>query len=299
VDHGAKRVIDALKLGKVYPHEVTDEHLEQWQRETLARGIGPGHVKRSVSQLKYRIRQAGLEAQFPNLNLVPTRPEQYRVAIKDMHPGAAKELEDIVQWLAEQDEADLMRMSKVSRLAFVRYVETLYGYAFNFHRVHNITNLRQLFTREVITAFGRWMYLERSWKSHSISVLLRGIRSVLKVHPSYSTKDWNWILDFVKEFPEEPESTVEHRRQKRAFNYDYATLSTIPKNIRALRSTAKGLSETEKGWMIHDELLMLWLLTYPWPPRCLRECRIVGDHANLIAGCPRLHLHPNRSSDQR
>lgn len=290
MDHGAKGVIDALKRDNIYPCEVAQDYLEVWQQEALKRGSGFAHVRRSVSQFKYRIRQAGLEAQFPKLNLAPIQPSEYRVAVKKMPRCVAAELEGIVHWLAEQDEAMIMRMGKTSRRAFVRYVETLYGYVYHFYRIEKITKLNQLFTREIITAFGRWMYHDRTWNTHSISVLLRGIRTVLKAHPSFSTRDWNWILDLTKEFPEELESVVEHRRQKRAFNYDYETLSTIPGAIRKNRDSREDLSREEKGWMIHDELLMLWLTTYPWPPRCLRECRIGGDNPNLVPALPQAPL---------
>jgi hypothetical protein len=69
---------------------------------------------------------------------------------------------------------------------------------------------------------------------------------------------------------------------QRAFDYNYDVLAAIPQRLREERESAADLSAEEIGWIIHDELLMLWLVTYPWPSRCLRECRISGDSPNIV-----------------
>jgi len=250
-------------------------------------------ISQSISQLKYRIRQASLQESFPKLDVNSARPAPYRVAMKSMNPLVRIKLEGILEWLAKQDASEVLRMSESTRVAFAERVENLYGFAANQLGLQQIADLSVIFNRDVITAFSRWQFHTGKSKQGTISVILHSFHSVLKAHPLFENQDWSWILDLINEFPQEPESIVNARRDERAFDYDYDTLAAIPQMIRERREAAKGISDEALGWMIHDELLILWLVTYPWPPRCMSECRILGEHPNLMEGSDRIHLQPS------
>lgn len=163
-------------------------------------------------------------------------------------------------------------------------MERLYGYAVRFYqplRGKPITRLNQILIRGVITAYARWLYKTRGYLRRSIGRVIHSFHSVLKVHPAFKKKEWGWMIDFIKEFPAKPESSIEEQRAKRAFDYDMETLSTIPAIVRNERESSVHLSKRDKARSIRDQFLAFFLVKYPWPSRCLRECRIGGKSPNL------------------
>jgi hypothetical protein len=296
MDSSAQMIITDLKRNCVRPQDVTQKHLNDWKLERKNRECSFAATSQSISQLKYRIRQAGLQKSFPKLDVNSARSAPFRVAMKDMNPPVRIELEGILAWLAEQEASEILRMSERTRMAFAERTENLYGYAIHKHLppLKNVVSLSDLFARNIVAGFARWGFGTGKSKQGTICVMLHSFHSVLKEHPSFRNQGWSWILDLINEFPQELESVIDARRQERAFDYDYDTLAAIPQMIREKRESAKDISDEEIGWMIHDELLILWLVTYPWPPRCLRECRIFGDHPNLMRGSDRIHLVSNK-----
>ena len=63
----------------------------------------------------------------------------------------------------------------------------------------------------------------------------------------------------LAEFPEEPESEIDLRRQTRAFNFNYTAVADMLVEMQERRESDRSRSEVETGWMFHDEYLMQWL----------------------------------------
>jgi hypothetical protein len=96
----------------------------------------------------------------------------------------------------------------------------------------------------------------------------------------------------LAEFPEEPESEIDLRRQTRAFNFNYTAVADMLVEMQERRESDRSRSDVETGWMLHDENLMQWLGGYPLPPRCMFECRINGTRPNLFRASEYPHLVP-------
>jgi hypothetical protein len=283
MDSTAERLINSLKHDTISPKALTQEHIETWKQKRRAKHQGLIGLEQSISQLKYRIRQAKLQFRFPKLN-VDLVTSRYSVPMKKMRVRVRKEIAAILDWLAEQDSREVIQKCEVTRRGFTGHIERLYGYAVGYYPSlcgTQITSLNQILTRKVIQAYVRWLHKERGCERGSLGKVICSLHSVLKIYPAFEKRDWTWMGKLVDEFREEPESQVEARRKERAFDYDMETLSTIPDLIRKERELAKGLTEREKGLSIRDETLTLFLVGYPWPPRCLRECSIEGIARNL------------------
>lgn len=289
VDSYNRTLINDLKAKGIHPQEVSQEHLDAWQNCPQNQKLSSGRIEQSISQFKYQIRRANLQSEFPNLNVDSACGKRFSVPMKKMSPEVREELTAILEWLAEQNRRETIRMSERTRKNITVEIERLYGFSRDYYPpLHGkpLTSLDEMLKRPVVKAFVRWLHKEHKYSRASLNMVVFNLRSMLKAHPAFENRDWEWMVDLLKEFREEPESKVEQRREERAFDYNMATLRLIPDMLRERRESAKGLTRIKKAWMIHDELLMLFLTTYPWPPRCLRECRVSGDSPNLMKKSP-------------
>jgi len=289
VDSYNRPLINQLKIDMIHPKDLTHDHLETWTEHRLSEGRSIGGIEQAISQLKYRIRQSNLQSEFPKLNVDSACGQRFSVPIEKMSPEIQVELTSILEWLAEEDRREAIRMSKRTRANIRTEFERLYGFARDYYRPLQgkpLTNLDELLKRPVVKAYVRWLRKKHGYSRNSLKMVVFNLRSALKAHPAFRNRDWEWMVRLLSEFLEEPESVLEKRRKRRAFGYDMDSLRSIPAQLEERRQAAKGLSRIEKGWLIHDELLMLFLTTYPWPPRCLRECRVSGESPNLMKKSP-------------
>ena len=310
VDSYNRGLIDHLKAQRVHPQDLVQEHLEAWKQYRQDQGRSIGGIEQSISQLKYQIRQANLQSEFPKLNVDSACGKRFSVPIGKMSQEMQDELTAVLDWLAEQDRQEVIRMSKRTRSNVAREIERLYGFARDYYRPLRgkpLTSLDQLLRKPVIKAFVRWLRKAHSYSKSSLIMVVSNLRSLIKAHPVFAEREWGWLGDLLDEFLEEPESVVDQRRQDRAFDYNMDALRSIPEMLRERRESAKGLSRAQKGWLIHDEFLMLFLAKYPWPPRCLRECRVTGDSPHLTKkslgdGLPKewyFYFHPEEVPRRR
>jgi hypothetical protein len=290
-DNIAQLLINDLMRKKVRPEDVTHKHLADWRNERREKGYSIAQAGQAISNLKLRIRNAGLGTRFSKLDTSSARQEPHRLAIKNMSTPLRLEVGDFLGWFAKQDAAGIIRMCKYTRENNTIRLEKLCGFA---PRVvpdlGEVKSLQQILNREVITAYARWLINTEKANRESIKTLLYGLHSLLNKHPSFADQDWSWIPELLSEFPQEPESVIEARRQERAFDYDYGAISSLPEAMQKRRESCTIFSEVEIGRMLHDELLMQWLAAYPLQPRCMYECRLNGDHPNLFGGTGKIHL---------
>jgi hypothetical protein len=286
MDRKAKRLVLALRRSGVRPSEVSQEHLDGWSAGCKRRGLTGEAIKASISQFKLTIRTSNLESEFPNLDVESKTAPQVCVALKDMLPHPRKQLEEILQRLEQLDASGVIWKCKSTRDDFSAKVRLLYGYA-----VENaedlgimdgeITDLDQIFNEKVIRNCARWGAIDKGWNRDTVRMFLHRLHSVFKILSPYSLHNWEWMLDLITEFPPEPESKKEERQARRAFDYDYDTVATIPKQICEERLVAKNLGVRERERRIMCEFLMLFLVTCPWPVQCLASCTVFSDSANL------------------
>ncbi len=157
-------------------------------------------------------------------------------------------------------------------------MEQMHGYAENVRKLGRIVSLRQILTRRFMRGFIRWLNIDRGCRRSGIDLKLRLLCLILTEHPAFFNQDFHWINDMIREIGMDEESEIQARREAREAPYE--KLAQIPGAIRRMRLRGRNLSRRAKARLVHDELLMLWLVVFPWYPRCLRECRI-GASGNV------------------
>ena len=304
-DRAAQMVITYLTDNMIHPKDVTQQHLDQFYEERRNDHYSIPATNQAIAYLKLRIRETPeLKAEFPLLDVSSGRQDARGLALKDMDISLQTEVEAAIAWLAEEVAPGIIRMSECTRQHFLMPVESLCGFA-NWLPHVGITSLSDFLNRPTITVYARWLYCTGRANQTSIKTRIYGLHAFLTKYPPFANQDWSWMSPkfspsqqtvaaptLLAEFPVEPESKIDARRQERAFDYNYDAIDRLPEMMQERREAESSLSELEAGWMFHDEFLMQFLGGYPLPPRCMYECRIDGDNPNLFRASERPKLVP-------
>ena len=286
MDNIAKRLLLALRRSGVRPCNLSDKHLQAWAAGCVDRGQTHVAARQSIAQFKLAVRASGLQSNFPNLDVELKGPEQYCVAIEDMHPRTWEQLQDALHALEKLDTAGIISKTESTRGAFTEAVRQLYGLALAQPDVMKmiggaVTDLQQILDQEVFSQCVRMGYHKKGWTRDTTRMFVHRFHSVFKVVSPYCFQNWEWMSKLVAEFPEDPEKKKEETLAARAFNYDYDAVETIPAMILGKRMETEDLSDREREWSIQCEFVMLFLVTDPWPLQCLAHCTVYSEGANL------------------
>lgn len=159
--------------------------------------------------------------------------------------------------------------------------QELCGFAQLVLGISNPQCLEQLLTKRVIRKFVRWLHSEKNCGVGSIGSQVNRIRNVLRWHPTLGNRDFTWMKSLVEEISDAEEELATKCMGPVALHSD---LTKVPNKIRSKRRRLKEPDQRLEAWLAQMELLMLLLSTHPWPPLCIRKCRIKGDRPNLFRG---------------
>jgi hypothetical protein len=139
--------------------------------------------------------------------------------------------------------------------------------------------MRDLLTEEIISGFAGWLLEYRQVNPQTVFDRLRMILP-LRLHPLFVGEDFKWVREIMTDLPPRDPNEIKEHKQRRFVGFD--TLSTIP---GLLEKRADAATDTKKkAKLLHDALLMLFLLVLAWRQRNLRECRLApsSDGGNLF-----------------
>lgn len=282
-DRSAQMVIMFLIDNMIYTQDVTEQLLEQFYAKRRKDHYSIPATNNAIANLKLRIGETPeLKAMFPLLNFGSEMQGPFRLALKSMDIALKTEVEVAIRWLGEEAAPGVIRASECTRRGFLMILEILCGFANWLPHVGMIESLSDYLNRPTITVYARFVHCTKKLSPGSIRLRISSLHAFLTTYPSFADQDWSWMPALGAEFPDEPESAIEARRQDRAFDYDYYAIDRLPEMMQEWRESDNSRSEMEIGWMLHDEFLMQWLKVYSLPPRCMYECRINGDNPNLF-----------------
>ncbi|HUV69912.1 MAG TPA: hypothetical protein VMW15_09645 [Terracidiphilus sp.] len=305
-DRAAQMVITFLIDSLIRPEDVAQQHLDDFYAKRRKDYYSIPSTNQAIAYFKLRIREEPvLQEKFPLLDVSSAEQVPCRLAQKSMDLSLKTEFELVKAWLAEEIAPEIFRMSDSTRQGFLMLLEILCGFANWLPHVGMIASLSDCLNRPVITVYARWLYQTKRANQTTIKTRIYSLHAFLTKYPPFANQDWSWMSTkffsgqepaaasaLLAEFPEEPESEIDARRQDRAFDYDYYAIDRLPEMMRERRESDSSRCDEEIGWMLHDEFLMQWLKAYPVPPRCMYECRIDGDNPNLFEASKYPNLVP-------
>jgi integrase len=161
-----------------------------------------------------------------------------------------------------------------------RSFEQLFGFASTVQDLQPDDSVADLLTPDLIRGFARFLTTERGCKRTSIIGRIGGLVNALQLSPYFDHLDFNWVYEVLREFRIEDPEELRSRRRTKEVGYDL--LSSMLEQMSSERHALKEPSDEELAWRVHDELLILWMTTFPWFPRCIREARLLGDEPNIF-----------------
>lgn len=258
------------------PSDFSETDLVDWGRDRTDHGCNPVYVLETKRELGRVLRNSGMQRLVPQLCVEPALGATFRIPLTQMTETLRSELEQLVKWTQSVPLCDAgIEFRSIGASALQTQFEQLYGFAKNAPKGKAILTLPDLFTKDVVAGYVKWLFKERGWIRSSILARLSGIHSAMTSHPVYRRKNYSWYLRVLKQVPKEAVSKLKDRRSKKSVTYDL--LVDVPGKMRSERSDLPETSPRQLALKMHDELLMEWVVSLPWPPRLLRECQIEGN----------------------
>lgn len=279
------KAVARYAIGKgIMPSNFGDPDLDTWG-EWMKRC---GRKYRTVRLLKWRFRSAlvqqGMAHLLPHLRCRAEKP--YRTRTADIPEPLRTQIRELLKWKQAtfaKDRPTWTRHRPVSAKLLEAIFNRLYGFATNIAQYTNICSMWDLVNEEIVTAFIEWCINERGLSRWSL-LRLSMIYGALRHHREYRDHDLSWMANLFSQLPDDDPSKLAERKAKKYL--PYPELRRVPERIREIRSK-KGCDPQHASWLMHDELLMRFLITLVWRQRNLRECRL-GEPATANLFCAEL-----------
>jgi integrase len=291
---GARGIVNfAIRRGK-NPATFTDDDLNSWAHMMLTQGKCYQYIRRLPMDFRRELHEAGLASNVSGIFRHWKTALPYFVPLCSFPAELRQEVEELLRW--RQAPYVQTRRKKRLRAISARNLENaitrFYGFLVNVRPglapatpaddVRRVHLLLDLVTPDRVNAYVDWRLNVRNGKGRSVVVQLGALCSALKEHPNYKGGGFTWLDDLIRGIPYEPESSRRERKERKYLPYD--TLAQIPGRIRAVRKKSAKQGSEEIARLLHDELVIQWLLILPWRQRNIRECRMgrKSDGANLF-----------------
>lgn len=270
----------AIRIGRT-PQTLCEEDLKAWIRKKVEAGSPLTTAEDICCRFRLAIARAALSASFPSLR---PRVEYYGVSISNMHADLRREVEALVDWKTSEFQVDrpsgTTHIREISAEHMTDAICQLTGYLQNIERRPEITSMSELFTKDNVSRFVMWAKNKRKVKGQSIASRLAILSAALKQNPHYEELDLDWFPNIIRQLPKDSRSKIDQRKAQKYIEYSDA--EQIPNKIRSERLNARNLDPYTLAIYARNELIMLWLVIWPWRQKNLRDCWILGSTPNLF-----------------
>jgi hypothetical protein len=257
---------------RILPAEFSVADLDTWGDSMLK----AGRQFRTVRQGKWNFRKAlasvGLNNLLPKLEPAPCK-SSYRVRASELPEPLGSEVKELLAWKQAKfakGRPKWTRHRPVSAKLLENCICRLFGFALNIGNFIGVTSLRSLFTEEIMSAFIEWGLNVRGLTRSSL-LRFSMLYGAMRHHPKYRDQDYGWFNTLFNEIPEDDQSVAQMKKAKKSVQYE--DLCKIPAAIQDAVMKL-GPDDSKASRLVHDELMILWLVTLAWRQRNLRECRL-------------------------
>ena len=274
--NGQSIVKDALKR-RIPVAQYSDEHLDEWGRDIRSYPA----AQNAKSQFRLILRRTGLAKKFRSLNVQLRRNPSIRLRLNAMKPSLRREIKAILKWMRTDAQHDVIRMSKETESTYVKFIEQFCGYGVHIRKSRPPARLASLLKWDYVSKYVKWLQGVAKCQKRAIAHRLVPFELLLRFHPRFSKKlDKSICRRALALIDNDEESDLILSRGEREIHQ--SALLRIVQDLTQERETKRGLSRKERAWLCHDHLLMLFFACFPWPPLCLRTCRLKGPSPNIF-----------------
>ncbi|HWR36831.1 MAG TPA: tyrosine-type recombinase/integrase [Clostridia bacterium] len=273
-------LIKFLAQRKASPEDVRQEDLNCWIEQSVAQG------KRFVTA-QYQVNTAWRTliacGYTKNAPFVFLRKKKYGVPLAEFPKPLKQQVEEVLRWKSAKFELDRPKRAKVRQVSaqsIQQSFSSLYGYATKIANFGEIDSLEQLLQKPIVAGYSSWCVNEQQIKGRPLVPQLAAVLAAVSKHPHHKELDLGWFRALLDTIPIEPYEGVKARKARKYLSYD--VLASIPSKIHAKRKSEAARGEGHLARLVMEELMIAWLLVFPWRQRNIRECRIAGPEPNLF-----------------
>jgi hypothetical protein len=296
---GSRALVRFAIARELLPAQFGDKEIDAFVAFKADAGQKPKYTRKLIRAFRCTIADAGIGAQLPHLS--PPRTDYFFGIPTALMPNPLQsELRGLIQFKTQgghrlprvaRSEAGHkrsprrdIRIRQVSAHAIEGVVSRLFGFAVRQLGMdsNGAIGLLDLVTEPVIDAYIDWQLDVRQTSGSNFNGL-RVLHAALHDAPQFKEVDLTWFSELLATIPEEDEDAVIDR--KSAMYIPWATLCNLPGQIAAEKNRATP-GTAKYAWLAHDQLFMLWLITFVHRQLNVRECRIDSPsmRGNLYKG---------------
>lgn len=276
VVHFAARIKKSLST-------LDEDDLKVWVQERIRAGRKLSACRSNLTLFRRLMSSTELSHFHP---LVTAGLKPYGTRLRNMLPSLHEEVESLMSFLTEEYEFD--RKVPALRPATARgrlgFLECLVGFVENIQGRPRVGALSEVLTKTIIAKYIKWAMTVRKVLGETMFTGFAGLHADIKKHPSYAGLDLSWLPEMLKTLSRVEQSEIDRRKEGKYIAFRAA--NEIPRKIREARARAKNLTEFDVAVSLRDELIMLFLVIWPWRQRNLRECRLFGGTRSNLYRAP-------------
>jgi integrase len=275
-------IVKFIAQGNATPENVTQEDLNRWIELRVSQGKHYVTARWQVDSAWRTLVACGYTKNAPFVFL---RKKNYGVPLLEFPARLREEVNEVLRWKSANFEPDRPKGAKVrpvSARSIKQTISSLYGYATKIANLAEIDSLEQLLQKRIVSGFSTWCINEQKLKGRPLFGQLAHLLAAVSKHPDHKALELSWFRPLLDTIPIEGYETVKARKAKKYLPYD--VLASIPAKIRAKRKAEATRGEEHVARLVMEELMIAWLLVFPWRQRNLRECRVAGPDPNLFKG---------------
>jgi len=262
----------------------SDRDLDRWSEILTARKRQGAYATSMKNLFRSVIRRYDLSGALPLVS--PQRNYRYGIPTASMSSTLQQEIKNILAFkqglVWARGLPRRARQGPVTAAGLEGEFCQLYGFAVRILGL-KIDSLADLVTERIVTEFTSWLINERKVFRQSVILKLASIHAGVRYYVTFRSTDFRWLQDLIAEIEPEPDSERQERKRRKCLPYE--VVEAIPAKLRECRNSVSKASNP-LGWafLLHDELLMTWLLVLPWRRRNLCECKLglQDEGANLF-----------------
>jgi integrase len=265
---------------KESPKQVTQADLERWMEASIKQGKRYVTAQSNVNAVWRTLAACGYVENVPRATL---RKKNYGVPLSDFPSPLREEVTEVLRWKFAEYEPERpkrARIRKVSARSIKQTISALFGYATKIANFSEIRSLSQLIQKPVLEGYISWCINEQKLKGGPLVPQLGAVLAAVANHPAHKAIDVSWYRPLLECIPTESYEEIKARKAKKYL--DYEVLETIPMKIHAKRNTEAKRGKDHVARLVMEELMIAWLLVFPWRQRNIRECRVIGENPNLF-----------------
>lgn len=230
-----------------------------------------------------KLRDAGLQKLFPFFDLSSKQLTPYYLPMSEMLPELRAEIEYDIEWKLKLCPVKY-RVRDVSAASTRESLQAICGYATYIRRIAGITSIRQVITREIVSAYIVWLRNTRACQWGTIKSALKLINALITQKcPPFDQQglgEYSWLASKIQQLPNDNKNELKNRKLQRAVPHHWFAKIAHKLSLRLKHN--KHLTPVDRAILLRNYFFCKMLARHPWRRRNFSGCRVShGTHPNI------------------